>query len=122
MMKFGANIFKMVEQKDLLLVPFPFSDQSGRKVRPVVVISNKEFNDHSEDVVVIGITSNISKDKYSISLTNKDLENGRLITDCYIKVENILKLDKELIIKKIGKIKISKFDKIKDVLMEIIKF
>jgi len=112
----------MVEQKDLLLVPFPFSDQSGRKVRPVVVISNKEFNDHSEDVVVIGITSNISKDKYSISLTNKDLENGRLITDCYIKVENILKLDKELIIKKIGKIKISKFDKIKDVLMEIIKF
>ena len=38
----------MMEQQDLLLVPFPFSDQSGRKVRPVIVISNNEFNDYSE--------------------------------------------------------------------------
>ena len=30
----------MIEQRDLLLMPFPFSDQSGRKVRPVIVISN----------------------------------------------------------------------------------
>jgi len=110
----------MIEQKDLLLVPFPFSDQSGIKVRPVVVISNNEFNEKSEDVVVIGITSNISKDKYSLTLTNKDLETGRLITNCCIKVENILKLDKELIIKKIGKIKSGKFDQIKKILIEII--
>lgn len=121
MRKFGVNTYKMIEQKDLLLVPFPFSDQSGRKVRPVVVISNNEFNDHSEDVVVIGITSNISKDKYSLPLTNKDLESGKLITDCYIKVGNILKLDKELIIKKIGKIKSQKFNQAKEILMKIIK-
>ncbi len=111
----------MVEQKDLLLVPFPFSDQSGRKVRPVIVISNNEFNDNSEDIVVIGITSNMSKDRYSLSLTNKDLESGNLITDCYIKVGNILKLDKELIIKKIGKIKSQKFDQVKEIVVKIIK-
>ena len=57
----------MIEQKDLLLVPFPFSDQSGRKVRPVIVISNNEFNKYSEDVIVIGVTSNILKDKYTIN-------------------------------------------------------
>jgi hypothetical protein len=63
----------MIEQKDLLLVPFPFSDQSGRKVRPVIVISNDEFNKYSDDILVIGVTSNISKDKYAINLTNNKI-------------------------------------------------
>ena len=48
----------MMEQRDLLLVPFPFSDQKGKKVRPVIVISNDEFNNNSEDVLVVGVTSN----------------------------------------------------------------
>ena len=93
----------MTEQKDLLIVPFPFSDQSGRKVRPVVVLSNNYFNNHSEDVIVVGVTSNVKKERYSISLTNKDLESGNLFTDCTIKAENILRLEKSLILKKIGK-------------------
>ena len=110
-----------MEQRDLLLVPFPFSDQSGRKVRPVIVISNREFNEHSEDILVVGVTSNVSKDKYSLSLTNSDLEEGKLFTQCCIKVENILKIDKELIIKKIGGIKKDKLKSIVNVLVKIIK-
>jgi len=95
----------MIERRDILLVPFPFSDQSGRKVRPVVVISNNDFNNHSEDVIVLGVTSNISKDRYSVILNNNKLDEGKLLTECCIKVENILRLDKSLIVKKIGKIK-----------------
>ena len=52
----------MIEQRDLILVPFPFSNQSGKKVRSVVVMSNNEFNNRSEDVIVIGVSSNILKD------------------------------------------------------------
>ena len=111
----------MIEQRDLLLVPFPFSDQSGRKVRPVIVISNKEFNEHSEDILVVGVSSNISKDRYTISLTNSYLEEGKLLTQCYIKVENILKIDKELIIKKIGKISKDKLRSITAQVIDIIK-
>jgi len=103
----------MIEQRDLLLVPFPFSDFSGKKVRPVIVLSNNEFNSFSSDIIVIGVTSNVSKDRYTISLGNKQLDEGKLLTNCCVKAENILKLDKELIIKKIGKINI-------DVLIEII--
>src|SRR3989344_8800379 len=93
----------MIEQQDLLLAPFPFSDQSSRKVRPVIVISNNEFNQHSEDIIVVGVTSNVSKDKYYVKLDDKDLEEGKLIANCLIKVENILRLDRGLIVKKIGK-------------------
>ena len=107
----------MIKQRDLLLVPFPFSDQSGRKVIPVVVISNEQFNTHSEDVLIVGVTSNISKDKYTIDLKNNDLERGNLLTNCAIKAENVLKLDKELIIKNIGKIN---KDKLKQIISKII--
>ena len=65
----------------------------------MIVLSNDEFNEHSQDIIAIGITSNISKDKYTLNLDNKDLKEGKLITKCVIKVENLLRLDKSLIIK-----------------------
>ena len=112
----------MIEQKDLLLVPFPFSDQSGRKVRPVIVISNNEFNKQSDDVLVIGVTSNILKDKYTLSLTNNNLSEGKLLTKCFVKTENLLKLDKELIIKKIGQVNKETLKNIIDKLFTIINY
>ena len=111
----------MIKQKDLILVPFPFSDQSGRKVRPVIVISNNKFNESSDDVLVIGVTSNLSKDECTISLNNKNLEQGKIITNCCIKIENISKLDKELIIKKIGQINKATLKNIIEKLLKIIK-
>lgn len=112
----------MIEQGDLLLVPFPFSDQSGKKVRPVIVISNSNFNKNSEDVIVVGVTSNISKDQYIINLTNDNLSEGKFYTNCCVKVENILKLDKELIVKKIGKINLDTLKEIISKLNEIIRY
>jgi len=110
----------MIKQRDLLLVPFPFSDQTGRKVRPVIVISKDDFNEYSEDVIVVGVTSNISKEKYSLKFTNEDLDEGKLLTNCVIKVENILRLDKYLILKKIGRIEKEKLRQIIEVLSDII--
>lgn len=110
----------LISQRDIMLVPFPFSDQSGKKVRPVIVISNKEFNNHSEDLVVCGLTSNISKDKYAVRLSKNDLEEGKLFSQCSIKCENILKIDRELIIKKIGKINKKKFQDTITIINEII--
>jgi len=110
----------MTEQGDLLLVPFPFSDQSGKKVRPVIVISSNEFNRDSEDLIVVGVTSNISKDKYTINLTNNNLDEGNLTVLCCVKVENVLKLDKGLIIKKIGRINKNTLKEIVSKLSEII--
>ncbi len=110
-----------IQQKDILLVPFPFSNQQGNKVRPVLVFSNDKFNECSEDVIVMAVTSNISKGLFSVFLNSEDVSGGILKDDCCIKVENILKLDKKLIIKKLGKINKEKFEEVVEVFDCIIK-
>jgi mRNA-degrading endonuclease toxin of MazEF toxin-antitoxin module len=35
---------------DVVLVPFPFSDQTTTKKRPAVIISSDTYNDASQDV------------------------------------------------------------------------
>jgi len=107
-----AKIPMNVEQRDLFLVPFPFSDLSGNKIRPVIIISKDQFNKNSEDVIICGITSNISKGKHTINIDNKDLEKGHLFVPCCIKTENILKINKNLLIKQIGKLKPDTFSKV----------
>ncbi len=47
------------KQGDVLLVPFPFTDQSGSKQRPSVVVSSEAYNQTYPDVTLAPITSQI---------------------------------------------------------------
>jgi mRNA interferase MazF len=44
---------------DVVLVPFPFTDQSAFKKRPAVVISSAAYNTHRRDIVILAITSQL---------------------------------------------------------------
>ncbi|HIH25390.1 type II toxin-antitoxin system PemK/MazF family toxin [Candidatus Woesearchaeota archaeon] len=107
-----------IEQRDIVLLPFPFSDQSGFKVRPALVASNNTFN-RSDDIIVFGITSNISKNFYTLIINDQNLEKNIIEDSCCIKVENILKIDKKLIIKKLDRLKESDFNKLKELILKI---
>lgn len=56
----------MYRQGDILLIPFPFSDLSSIKQRPVLVLSNSEYNRSQQDIVVAAITSNVTERDYLI--------------------------------------------------------
>ena len=45
---------------DVLLVPFPFTDQSAVKKRPAVVVSSAAYHSERLDVIVMAVTSQIS--------------------------------------------------------------
>ena len=109
----------MVNQRDILLVPFPFSDQSGKKVRPVLVLSNNTYNGFGDDIVVCAITSNLKPIKYSFIINEKSLEVGKLYEKSSIKVDTLLKINKSLIIKNLGTINKSAFRKLMGILEEI---
>ena len=41
---------------DVLLVPFPFTDQQGSKRHPAVVVSSNAYNANRPDVLIMAIT------------------------------------------------------------------
>ena len=44
---------------DVVLVPFPFTDQSGIKKRPAVIVSSHSYNSSRRDIVIMAITSQV---------------------------------------------------------------
>ena len=44
---------------DVILVQFPFTDQTNKKQRPAVVISSSRYNEERPDLVIMAITSRI---------------------------------------------------------------
>jgi mRNA interferase MazF len=44
---------------DVVLVPFPFADQSGAKKRPAVIVSSSGYNINRRDLVIMAITSQV---------------------------------------------------------------
>jgi mRNA interferase MazF len=46
---------------DVVLVSFVFSDESGKKFRPALVISSTSYNRARQEVIVAAITSNVRR-------------------------------------------------------------
>ena len=45
----------------IIAVPYDYSDLSGGKVRPAVIVSHDEYNRTRPDVVAAGISSQVGK-------------------------------------------------------------
>ena len=48
-----------IRLRDVLLVPFPFTDQSGTKKRPAVVVSSSGYNTKRRDIVIMASTRQV---------------------------------------------------------------
>ena len=101
------------QQKELVLLPYPFSDQGGSKVRPAVIVSNDNFNRRCEDCVLVPLTTVIKNEPYSLVLNQDNLESGKLLKQSRIRIDKIFTIKKSLIIMKIGKINNEMLVKIK---------
>jgi len=44
---------------DVVLLPFPFTNQAASKKRPAVIVSNADYNETKPDIVVMAITSQL---------------------------------------------------------------
>lgn len=111
----------MYNQGDILLIPIPFSDLSSSKKRPVLVLSNADYNTKTDDIIVVAITSNLTTKDYSIMLSTKDLEEGFLKVDSCIRVDKIYTLSRNIVINKFGVAKNYVIEEIRKMLNELIK-
>ena len=111
----------MPKQGDIVLVPIPFTDLTSTRRRPVIVISNDEYNRTTADVVVVAMTSNPAATKYSFSVTSSDLESGKLNHPGRVRVDKIYTLSQSIIVKSFGRVNDSIMDRIRQTLTELCK-
>jgi mRNA interferase MazF len=103
----------MYRQGDILLIPFPYSDLSATKQRPVLVLSNSSYNMTHHDLVVAAITSNITDREYIIIFTTADLDEGQLRVESGIRSDKIYTFSNRIVIKKFGHLRHEIFAEVK---------
>lgn len=113
-------MISIVSQRDVVLIKFPFSDRKDSKPRPVIVISNDNYNKKFDDFIAIPMTSRLVSRDHTMLITNKEMEEGKLVVDSLVKIDKISSLHQELIIYHIGRIKKQTYNELKKSLLNLI--
>jgi mRNA interferase MazF len=86
---------------DIILVPFPFTNQAASKQRPAVVISSQRYNASKPDVIVMAVTSQFLGDARADDLPVSGWETAGLLKPSAIKPV-IATMEQGLIIRRLG--------------------
>src|SRR5262245_50604279 len=90
----------MPERGDLLLVPFPFTDLSAIKRRPVLALT---ASDSYGDFIALPVTSR-PQSEHGLPITAADLVSGALPVPSWIRTNRIVSLNASLVVKTVGRI------------------
>jgi len=102
---------------DIVVIPFPFSDLSGSKKRPALVIANL----HGDDILLCQITSQPTNDPLTFALNSSGFLSGSLPVDSFIRPLRLFTADENIIFRKAGKIIPELMDKVIDGIIFILK-
>lgn len=108
-----------INQKDLVLLPYPFSNLEQKKIRPAIVISNNNFNKICNDFIAVPLTSVIKDEPFSLLINQSDMKNGKLIKTSRVRLDKMFSVEKRLVQMKIGDVNDTFFDKLKSEIIEV---
>jgi len=101
---------------DIVLVPFPFSDLSGQKVRPALVL----FVSRGNDCILAFITGTKEK-RESTDIKVKMSKGNGLKLDSYIRVAKLATLEKKIILGQLGRLETNYWAQVNNVLKRMFK-
>jgi mRNA interferase MazF len=88
---------------DVVLVPFPFTDQSGIKKRPAVVVSSARYHTHRRDFVIMAITSQLRPQPAFGEFTVVEWKKAGLIAPSAVKPV-LTTIEKQLVFRRLGQL------------------
>ena len=107
----------MYKAGDIILTPFPFTNLSGNKVRPALVLGTQnEGNDITVCFTSSLIPKRVQRFDVLIDLKDKDFDKTGLKLKSIIKTTKIATLDKAVVLGKIGNLDAVNVKKVKKVL------
>lgn len=102
-----------VQRGDVVLVDYPYASGTGAKVRPALVIQNDRDNQRLLNTIVVQITSvtrrSLEPTQLLIELATPAGQQSRLRQDSVVNCVNLLTLDKDKILRKLGSCQIPTF-------------
>ena len=90
----------MARAGDIVLLPFPFTDLSATKKRPVLLLSDE---DSLGDFLASAVTSQPGHSP-SIVLTQPDMRTGTLPKPSWIRTDKLFTLNRQLIAAQFGQV------------------
>jgi mRNA interferase MazF len=115
-MKSGMNY----KQGSILLVPFPFTDLSTSKKRPVLVLSKTNDNKSTDDLLTCAITSKQKQSAYTQRINQDNLRTGKLPIESTILISKLFSIEKSLIIKELGQLDGKTLESVKKIYCSIV--
>ncbi len=103
---------------DVVLVPFPFTNQASSKKRPAVIISSGVYHQHHPDLIVMAITSQRIVQSFGEVMVS-DWQGAGLLRPSAIKPV-IATLERHLVIKTLGHLSAQDQRMVKDALQAIL--
>ncbi len=95
---------KPLHRGDVVLVPFPFADLSGRKVRPAVIVSAEPQASELILAFITSVLSNRSPRGAEIELlrANAEFRATGLKVDSLIRLDKLVTLSRSVISRRLG--------------------
>ena len=104
---------------DIVLVPFPFTDQTATKQRPAVIVSGQTYNQSRPDVVVMAITSQLRPAAGFAETTVSHWEAAGLLKPSVVKPV-LATLEQRLVIKVLGRLQASDQHALRQAIAQIV--
>jgi len=99
-------------QGSILLVPFPYTDQKSAKLRPALLISSENFNATTKDLWLTPISSQESNTPFKVSFGQRDLTEGTIYKNSFIKYGVVFTIEKSLILRKVAHLKKERLEEV----------
>lgn len=104
-----------MKKGDILLIPFPFTDLSGSKNRPALVLAAG-----SRDVTIAFISTQTQWKEETDILLHPNTENG-LKKDSLLRLSKLATIDKDLVIGRLGELDITLLQQVNTNLRKMLK-
>lgn len=102
---------------EVVVIPFPFSDLSGSKRRPALVLADLP----GDDLLLCQITSQSSRDIHAIPLLISVFLNGSLPVNSYVRPTRLFTADRNIIIRKAGLVRAKTINDVTQTIVKIIQ-
>lgn len=89
---------------DIILVPFPFTDQSTTKKRPAVVVSSDAYHATRPDIIIMAVTSQTTPSGKTGEVSIKNWKDAGLLKPSLIKPV-IATIENSLVLRRLGQLK-----------------